>query len=122
MKPRRLFESRNEISFTRSQTWRNQRAPMFLNRKPGAAKTGGEPARPSVIPEQSVPPQSGSVLSAEVSITGLVKFRDRLLMDCHLKGNIDSTGMLTIGKHSRVRGDVRAKSVVVQGIVEGNIF
>jgi cytoskeletal protein CcmA (bactofilin family) len=94
---------------------------MFLNRKPEAATTGAEPARPSVIPEQSIAPQSGGMLSTEVSITGLVKFRNRLVMDCELKGNIDSTGMLTIGKHARIRGDVRAKSVMVQGIVEGNV-
>jgi cytoskeletal protein CcmA (bactofilin family) len=95
---------------------------MFSTRKPEAATPLSEPAKPSLAPEQSIAPQSGAVLSTEVSIIGSVKFRNQLLIDCELKGNIDSTGMLTIGKHARILGEVRARSVIVQGTVEGNIF
>jgi len=66
--------------------------------------------------------QSGARLSRGVSIKGSVKFLNELLIDGDVEGTIDSTGMLTIGEHARIRGDIRTKSVKVQGTVEGNIF
>jgi cytoskeletal protein CcmA (bactofilin family) len=60
-------------------------------------------------------------LSRGVSITGSVKFAKELLVDGEVEGTIDSTGTLTIGQHARIRGEIRTKSVTVQGTVEGNI-
>lgn len=95
---------------------------MFLTRKPEPATPAIEPARPLVIPEKSTPAQLGGILSSGVSITGSVKFLNQLLIDGEVKGSIDSTGMLTIGEHAHIRGEIRTKSVTVQGTVEGNIF
>jgi cytoskeletal protein CcmA (bactofilin family) len=69
-----------------------------------------------------MPTQSAACLSRGVSIRGSVKFLNELLIDGQVKGRIDSTGTLTIGEHARIRGDIRTKSVKVQGTVEGNIF
>jgi cytoskeletal protein CcmA (bactofilin family) len=81
--------------------------------------------RPAVTPEPSnrtaVLPQSGGLLSSGISIKGSVKFGDELLVDGEVEGKIDSTGRLTIGKNGRVRGDIRTKSVTVEGTVDGNI-
>jgi len=66
--------------------------------------------------------QPGGVLSSGVSITGSVKFRNQLQIDGEVKGTIESSGTLTIGQHALIRGEIRTKSVVVQGTVEGNIF
>jgi cytoskeletal protein CcmA (bactofilin family) len=81
-----------------------------------------EPPRPE--PSNSAPAstQTGGLLSRGVSITGSVKFSDQLLIDGEVKGDIKSTGTLTIGEHASIRGEVRSKSVTVQGTVEGNIF
>jgi cytoskeletal protein CcmA (bactofilin family) len=91
---------------------------MFSTRKPESA----EPA----IPEQSnggpTSARSGGLLSRGVSIIGSVKFSDQLLIDGEVKGDINSTGTLTIGEHASIQGEVRSKSVTVQGTVEGNIF
>jgi cytoskeletal protein CcmA (bactofilin family) len=57
-----------------------------------------------------------------VSIKGSVKFLNELLIDGEVEGTIDSTGTLTIGEHARIRGEIRTKSVKVQGTVESNIF
>jgi cytoskeletal protein CcmA (bactofilin family) len=65
---------------------------------------------------------SRAVLSSDVSIKGLVKFRNELLIDGEVEGEINSTGTLTIGEHAQIRGEVRAKSVQVRGAVNGNIF
>lgn len=94
---------------------------MFTsNRKPEPVTPASEPAKPSA---QSMPTaQPGGVLSSGVSITGSVKFRNQLQIDGEVKGTIESAGMLTIGQHAHIRGEIRTKSVVVQGTVEGNIF
>ncbi|HEV2994938.1 MAG TPA: polymer-forming cytoskeletal protein [Chthoniobacterales bacterium] len=67
-------------------------------------------------------PPSGGVLSSDVSIKGSVKFRNELVIDGKVEGEIDSTGTLTVGEHAQIRGQIRAKSVQVRGTVEGNIF
>src|SRR5437870_13129758 len=81
---------------------------------------------PSVVPGPSnstfMPTQSGALLSRGVSIKGPVKFLNELLIDGDVEGTIDSTGTLTIGEHARIRGEIRTKSVIVRGTVEGNIF
>ncbi len=66
--------------------------------------------------------QPACVLSSGVSITGSVKFRNQLQIDGEVKGTIESAGTLTIGQHAHIRGEIRTKSVIVEGTVEGNIF
>ena len=95
------------------------------------SRTGTEPPQtnrpdPSAVPGQSsrtvMPTQSGALLSRGVSIKGSVKFLNELLIDGDVEGTIESTGRLTIGEHACIRGEIRTKSVEVQGTVEGNIF
>jgi cytoskeletal protein CcmA (bactofilin family) len=98
---------------------------MFTTRRQEPAAPTGEPSRaPSLdsnrAPASSAPP--GGLLSGGVSIKGSVKFRNALLIDGEVEGEIDSTGALTIGEHARIRGTIRAKSVIVRGTIEGNIF
>jgi cytoskeletal protein CcmA (bactofilin family) len=62
------------------------------------------------------------VLSSGVSIEGNVTFRTELAIDGEVEGSITSTGILTVGQHGRIRGEVRAGSVIVIGTIEGNVF
>ena|SRR5207244_7717499 len=91
---------------------------MFSTRKSESAG----PASPEPFNGASESARSGGLLSRGVSIVGSVKFRDQLLIDGEVKGDISSTGTLTIGEHASIQGEVRSKSVTVQGSVEGNIF
>ena len=91
---------------------------MFSTRRPEPT----EPARPEPSNRAPVSARSGGLLSRGVSIIGSVKFSDQLLIDGEVKGDIKSTGTLTIGEHASIHGEVRSKSVTVQGTVEGNIF
>jgi cytoskeletal protein CcmA (bactofilin family) len=96
------------------------------------SRRGTEPPRTNrpdspVVPEPSnrtfiANAQSGALLSQGVSIKGSVKLVNSLLIDGEVEGTIDSTGMLTLGEHARIRGEVRTKSVKVRGTVEGSIF
>jgi cytoskeletal protein CcmA (bactofilin family) len=67
-------------------------------------------------------PTGRGFLSSEVSIEGDLSFRDELLIDGKVNGKINATGTLIVGKNARVRGEVRVKSVTIQGTVEGNVF
>lgn len=61
------------------------------------------------------------MFSSGVSIKGSVKFQTELLIDGEVEGSIESPGSLTIGKQARIKGEIKVKSVSVQGTVEGNI-
>ena len=95
---------------------------MFSTRK---AESVG-PVTPPVTPVQpdgsSQPVHCNGLLSRGVSIKGSVKFQSELLIDGNVEGTIDSTGVLTIGEHGSIRGNVRAKSVKVGGTLQGNIL
>jgi cytoskeletal protein CcmA (bactofilin family) len=91
---------------------------MFTTRKTEPAM----PAPPAQSNRTSMPTGSGGLLSKGVSIKGSVKSRNELLIDGEVEGTITSTGILTIGEHARIRGEIRVKSVKVRGSVEGDIF
>ena len=61
-------------------------------------------------------------LSSEVSIEGDLSFSNELLIDGKVNGKINATGTLIVGKSARIRGEVRVKSVTVQGTIVGNVF
>jgi len=98
---------------------------MFSSRKQEPAVPASEPVRSSTNSEQpnrtSAPARSGGLLSRGVSIKGSVKFHNELLIDGEVEGEINSTGSLTIGEHAHIRGEIKTKSVKVQGTVDGNI-
>ena len=94
---------------------------MFSTRRSESAEPVTAP-RPEPSNGAPASARSGGLLSRGVSIVGSVKFRDQLLIDGEVKGDITSTGTLTIGEHASISGEVRSKSVTVKGTVEGNIF
>jgi cytoskeletal protein CcmA (bactofilin family) len=98
---------------------------MFTsNRKPEPLQPVESPRPAPAPPAPSrpvAPARSGGLLSSGVSIKGSVKFQNELLIDGEVEGSIDSPGVLTIGKQARIRGEVKVKSVTVQGTVDGNI-
>ena len=65
--------------------------------------------------------RGGGTLSSGVSIKGSVKFQKELTLDCEVEGRIDSQGRLTVGKQAKIKGDIKTRSVIVDGTVNGNI-
>ena len=98
----------------------------MFTRRTEPATDANETTGSSVIPGPSnrtfMPTPSGALLSRGVSIKGAVKFLNELRIDGEVEGTIDSTGMLTLGEHAHIRGEIRTKSVKVRGTVESNIF
>ncbi|HZE13193.1 MAG TPA: polymer-forming cytoskeletal protein, partial [Chthoniobacterales bacterium] len=76
-------------------------------------------AKPNPTPNGATDVTKGT-LSSGVSIKGVVKFQKELLIDGEVDGRIDSQGRLTIGKSARIKGDIKTRSVVVDGNVTGN--
>ena len=99
---------------------------MFSNsRRPDAPPIPVEPVRTPPVSQPvnraTTPARSGGMFSSGVAIKGSVKFKNELVIDGEVEGSIDSPGLLTIGKQARIKGEIKVKSVTVQGTVEGNI-
>lgn len=65
---------------------------------------------------------SKNVLASDVDIKGTIKFDTELIFDGKLEGEIFSEdGNLTLSKNADVHGELKTKSIVVYGSVNGNI-
>jgi cytoskeletal protein CcmA (bactofilin family) len=62
-----------------------------------------------------------NILSSDVEIKGSLKFSNDLIIDGRIEGEVSSDGNLTIGENAFVSGEVKTKSVVIFGKVQGNI-
>ncbi len=62
-----------------------------------------------------------NILAQDVQITGTITFKDSLTIEGSVDGEITAAGDLTVGEHARIKGDIKTRSVVVHGKVEGNI-
>jgi cytoskeletal protein CcmA (bactofilin family) len=91
---------------------------MPMTATPPAPPAKTEPTPPNGATET---PRAGGTLSSGVSIKGTVKFQKELLVNCQVEGTIDSNGRLTVGKDARIKGDIKTRSVIVDGTVDGNI-
>lgn len=75
--------------------------------------------------ETPKPPHTSSemtLISKSVAIKGEVSCDEDLYIDGQVEGTIDPKGYrLTIGPNGRVKANITARAVVVQGRLEGNI-
>src|SRR4051794_11804746 len=77
---------------------------------------------PSVMPEPTAPGAAQkNHLHADVEIKGSIKFQSDLTIDGKLEGEVTSPGHLSVGETAEIRGEIKTKSVSVQGKVHGNI-
>ena len=62
-----------------------------------------------------------SRLGAGTVLKGTLKFSSSVRISGKFEGEIDSGGFLYVEKGAEVRADIKAKSIVVGGIIHGNI-
>ena len=62
-----------------------------------------------------------NILSSDVEIKGSLKFSNDLIIDGKIDGEVSSDGSLTVGENAFVVGEIRTKSVIIFGRVQGNI-
>ncbi len=63
-----------------------------------------------------------NLILSDVEITGTVKFKNDVVIDGRIEGEIFSDGSVTIGPKATVNAEIRSKCVVVQGCVNGDIY
>lgn len=59
---------------------------------------------------------NGSFISGDIKVNGFVR------IDGNIDGNLETDGNIIIGENAKIRGNIVGKSVIVGGIVLGNIF
>ncbi len=79
--------------------------------------------RKTTAPVRTSSPMSTNknILSSDVEIKGSLKFSNDLIIDGKIEGEVTSDGSLTVGENAFVQGEIRTKSVVLFGRVQGNI-
>jgi len=63
-----------------------------------------------------------TILGNGSSVKGNLKINGFVRIDGDIDGNLETDGNIIIGENARIRGNLGGKSVVVGGIVLGNIF
>ena len=63
-----------------------------------------------------------NVILSDVEIKGTVKFKNDVVIDGKIDGEIFSDGSVTIGRSATVNAEIRSKCVVVHGCVNGDIY
>lgn len=72
--------------------------------------------------EQDITPTTfETIFSESCTINGTVTEKNSLRIDGNIIGNVESEGMVTIGKSGKVQGNITAQVVHLSGTVEGNI-
>ena len=63
-----------------------------------------------------------TIIGKGSSITGNLRINGFVRLDGDIDGNLETDGNIIIGDTARIKGDVKAKAVIVGGIVVGNIL
>ncbi len=63
-----------------------------------------------------------SILSGGVKIEGNFFSEGNVRIDGKIKGNVVVTGILTLGEHCVIEGEVSAKNINLSGRIEGKVF
>jgi cytoskeletal protein CcmA (bactofilin family) len=108
----------------------------FIPQKPGSTqspedtRSGENPAPLQTVPTKTetyknpvmAELHNKNLLSKDVEIKGSIKFASEFTFDGKIEGEISSNdGILTVGENGDVHGEIKAKSVIVMGKVQGNI-
>ncbi len=69
-----------------------------------------------------------NVLNSDVSVVGILRFSNELLVDGNVEGEITSDGILTVGANATISSKkkdtpaIRTKSAIIHGKVSGNVI
>ena len=91
----------------------------------GGAPSYSAPPLPASQPHRvSSSPMTSTknVLSNDVEIKGSIKFSHDLIIDGRIEGEVHSDGALTVGENAHIKGEIKTRTVVIFGKVEGNII
>lgn len=96
-------------------------APAYAPPPPAADPYYNKPEKSYSAPVKPSIMSNKNILSSDVEIKGSLKFSNDLIIDGKIEGEVSSDGSLTVGENALVIGEIRTKSVIVFGRVQGNI-
>lgn len=101
-----------------------QRLPDFNLRPqpPVAPPPRAEPQHAIEARAAAEPNPAGSVLGATLHFKGELRADEDFVLQGRIDGSIHHTQNLTIGTDGVVKGDSRARAIVVEGTVEGDLY
>lgn len=71
-------------------------------------------------------PKVDTLIGCHTSMTGDINFEGGLHLDGKIEGHInaiaDDVSTLTVSKTGEVTGDIRVPNVIINGVVEGNVY
>ena len=76
---------------------------------------------PAVTPEPPKAPTRGASVGPSMTVKGEVFSREELYVDGEIEGSIEMHHRLTVGPNGKIRASVKAKEVVIEGSVHGNV-
>ena len=62
-----------------------------------------------------------TIITAGATLKGEINLDCDFYLDGHLEGMIVSKNLITVGKNGKIKGEIKAGHLVVQGVVEGNV-
>lgn len=84
--------------------------------------TYAAPAYPARRSIEDAPTRAAAVIGKSVVVTGEITGKEDLLVDGRVEGDIDlPENRLTVGVGGHVEGGVKAREIVVYGVVHGNM-
>lgn len=81
-----------------------------------------EVVAPRIVPKAVEQPQRSSVLGATLRFKGELRSDEDFVFQGQIEGSIHHSQNLTIGTDGVVKGDSRARTIVVEGTVEGDLY
>ena len=103
-------KNRDEVNPPRAQAAPEPIAPVTTHQQQ-------QPVAPAPAPAQ----RQRATIGASMHIKGEIRSDEELLVDGEVEGIVESGSLLTIGKHGKVRANIKAREVVIFGSVKGNI-
>ena len=67
-------------------------------------------------------PEDVSILSSGIKIEGNIFSEGNVRIDGKVIGNVVTNGNLTLGDHSDLKGEIKAKNITISGKVDGTLF
>jgi len=100
---------------------------MWKKTEPEDMHSQPAPAPPAQPAPRAAAPQAQArdhaIIGTTVSIKGDVTGEEDLLIEGRVEGRIEfRRHSVTVGKNGRIKADIFAKSITVEGTVEGNLF
>lgn len=102
-----------------------QYAPKPVSAPPAAAEPKKEATPMSTMPGRSFEteaPRGGALIGKSVVMKGQLISREDLTIDGEIEGTVElQEHRLTVGPNGRLQANVKAREIVVQGTIHGNV-